>query len=167
MKVYKKGEPPVKPKPKPEPVQPTEPEQPEGNNRVWEIFANEKLIVDWFGQFIEHISKEISTRIWKISCHTTSVQLLQVHVTILAFHNSWLIHHFSEPDEAEDKDGDSSSNGGKGDPDDVTDPDVEPKDDDSNCFETKNEDFPWWSGDLGKAIKIGRVKVRAGKIKGK
>ena len=71
-----------------------------------------------------------------------------------------------DKDEAEGKEGDSSTDAGKGDPDDVTDPDEEPADDDSNCFESKKENNPWWAVDLGKLTKIGRVKVRAGKING-
>ena len=71
-----------------------------------------------------------------------------------------------EEDLGKDKDGDSSSNGGKGDPDIVTDPTKKPKDDDSNCFVSKKEKYPWLSIDLGKKTKIGRVRIRAGKING-
>ena len=71
--------------------------------------------------------------------------------------------HIPEPeekDEAEDKPGESSSNGGKGDPDDVTDPEEKPEKDDSNCFVSEDEKFPWLAVDLGKKTKIGRVRIR-------
>ena len=63
-------------------------------------------------------------------------------------------------------DGDSSSNGGGGDPDEVTGPDFEPEDDDSNCFISAAEDFPWYSVDMGQTNTISVVKLTAGNLEG-
>ena len=71
----------------------------------------------------------------------------------------------TEPNDTTDGgDGDSSSNGGGGDPDDLTDPDFEVKDDDSNCFISNEEAFPWYSVDMGQTNTISRVLLTAGNI---
>ena len=71
----------------------------------------------------------------------------------------------SEPNDATDGgDGDSSSNGGGGDPDEVTDPDFEPEDDDSNCFISNEENFPWYAVDMGQIYTISRVLLTAGNV---
>ena len=73
-----------------------------------------------------------------------------------------------EPDDTTDGgDGDSSSNGGGGDPDDLTNPDFEPEDDDSNCFVSNEEGFPWYSVDMGRTNTIDRVMLTAGTNDGK
>ena len=77
-------------------------------------------------------------------------------------------HFVSGPDNViEDGDGDSSTNGGGGDPDDITNPGFQPDDDDSNCFISEEEDFPWYSVDMGQQTTIGRVMLQSGKVNGK
>ena len=61
--------------------------------------------------------------------------------------------YISGNDGSSGKKGEGSSNGGGGDPKDVTDPDTD------TCFYTKKEDHPYWSVDLGKMERVMRVIV--------
>ena len=58
----------------------------------------------------------------------------------------------------------AGSNGGGGDPDDPTHPGFEPEDDDSNCFYTEREDYPWYGVALKGKPHVDRVEIRAGNV---
>ena len=94
-----------------------------------------------------------------------TIQLLAVQAHGICCH--WVNTCFTDEDLAENNEGDSSSNDGGGDPDDITDPDFVPDNDDGNCFISEEEMYPWWSVDLGSTEQIGRVEVSAGAIDGK
>ena len=66
---------------------------------------------------------------------------------------SYQIYVFIGTNVSDKKDGDGSSNGGGGDPDDVVDPDNEV------CFYTKPEDHPFWSVDLKADENVVSVEV--------
>ena len=123
---------------------------------IWAYCCLLLNLCEQYNQFVSNNSSEWC-KLW-IYWGILALRILFICILVL------FVLYIFVSDATDGGDGDSSSNNGGGDPDEVTGPDFEPEDDDSNCFISNEENFPWYAVDMGQIYTISRVLLTAGNV---